>query len=200
MSATPVNYGKFSADFQKKLVGTHKDGQQLPVNGTIEVTRRCPLECAHCYNNLPMNDTNARRGELTFEEHCRLVDEIVEAGCFWLLYTGGEIFARRDFLDIYTYAKSKGLIITLFTNATMITEKIADYLVQYRPFSIEVTLYGRTKETYEQLTGIPGSYEKCLRGIELLRERKLPLKLKTVALTINKHEVYDMKRFALEEI
>jgi radical SAM protein with 4Fe4S-binding SPASM domain len=200
MSATPVSYGEFSIDFYKKLFGTSKNGQQLPSNGTIEITRRCPLECAHCYNNLPMNDTSARRGELTYEEHCRIVDEIVEAGCFWLLYTGGEIFARRDFLDIYTYAKSKGLIITLFTNATMITEKIADYLVQYPPVSIEVTLYGRTKETYEQLTGIPGSYEKCLRGIELLRERKLPLKLKTVALTINKHEVLDMQSFAEEEL
>ena len=45
--------------------------------------------------------------ELTTEEHRRIVDEIVEAGCLWLLYTGGEIFARRDFLDIYTYAKRR---------------------------------------------------------------------------------------------
>jgi radical SAM protein with 4Fe4S-binding SPASM domain len=66
------------------------------------------------------------------------------------------------------------------------------------PFVIEITLYGRTKAVYESLTGIPGSFEKCLRGIRLLLERKLPLKLKTVALTINKHEVLAMKRFAEE--
>lgn len=61
-----------------------------------------------------------------------------------------------------------------------------------------MTLYGRTKATYESLTGIPGSFEKCLRGIHLLLDRKLPLKLKTVALTINKHELRSMRQFAEE--
>jgi len=200
MSATTVNYGEFSLALHNKLVASRKDGQGIPSSGTIEVTRRCPLECAHCYNNLPMDDTAARHGELTYEEHCRIVDEITEAGCLWLLYTGGEIFARRDFLDIYSYARSKGLLITLFTNGTLVTEKIADRLVAERPFSIEITLYGHTKETYERLTGIPGSYEKCMRGIELLRERRLPLKLKTVAVTINKHEIWEMRRFVEDEL
>jgi radical SAM protein with 4Fe4S-binding SPASM domain len=145
-----------------------------------------------------MGDQGARLSELTYEEHCRILDEVTEAGCFWLLFTGGEIFARKDFLDIYTYAKKKGLLITLFTNGTLISPKIADYLVGHPPFSIEITLYGRTKQTYEQLTGIAGSYERCMRGIHLLLERKLPLKLKTVPLTINKHEVWEMERFADE--
>jgi MoaA/NifB/PqqE/SkfB family radical SAM enzyme len=109
-----------------------------------------------------MDDRQARRTELSYEEHCRILDEIADAGCLWLLYSGGEIFARGDFLEIYTYAKKKGLLITLFTNGTMITPKIADYLLEWRPFSIEVTLYGHTKGTYERLTGIPGSYEKCM--------------------------------------
>jgi len=169
---------------------------RIPLTGTIEVTRRCPLECLHCYNNLSMNDSEARSTELTHEEHCRLLDEITDAGCLWLLYTGGEIFARRDFLDIYTYAKRKGLLITLFTNGTLITPKIADCLVEWRPFSIEVTLYGRTRDTYERLTGIPGSYDRCMRGIDLLMERKLPLSLKSVAVTTNRHEVWEMKKYA----
>jgi radical SAM protein with 4Fe4S-binding SPASM domain len=147
-----------------------------------------------------MQDRVARESELSFEEHCRILDEITEAGCVWLLYTGGEIFARRDFLDIYTYAKRKGLIITLFTNGTMITPAIADHLAEWRPFAIEITLYGRSKETYERVTGIPGSYERCRRGIDLILERKLPLKLKTVGLTLNKHELRDMRRFAEEEL
>ena len=121
---------------------------------------------------------------------------LADAGCLWLLFTGGEIFARRDFLDIYTYAKKKGFLITLFTNGTLITPRIADYLVVWRPFAIEITLYGRTKDTYERLTGIPGSYDKCLRGIDLLLERGLPLALKTVAVTVNVHELRDMQQFA----
>jgi radical SAM protein with 4Fe4S-binding SPASM domain len=147
-----------------------------------------------------MGDQDARQREMTTDEHFRVLDELVEMGCFWLLYTGGEIFARKDFLEIYTYAKKKGFLITLFTNGTLITEKIADYLAEWQPFAIEITLYGRTKETYEALTQIPGSYERCLRGIRLLRERSLPLKLKTVATSVNKHEISAMRRFAEEEL
>ena len=174
-------------------------GRRAPLEVSVEVTRRCPLECRHCYNNLPMSDSAARASEMTLAEHISLLDELVQAGCLWLLYTGGEIFARKDFLDIYTEAKKRGFLITLFTNGTMINERIADYLSEWRPFAIEITLYGATRETYEALTRIPGSYDRCIRGIRLLLERGLPLKLKTVPTTINRHEVYEMKRMAEED-
>ena len=190
-----LSYGAFSAN-----VHQHQAGERVPLQVSIEVTRRCPLECLHCYNNLPMGDVEARQREMTKEEHFRVLDELVEMGCFWVLYTGGEIFARKDFLEIYTYAKKKGFLITLFTNGTMINETIADYLVEWPPFAIEITLYGRTRETYEALTAIPGSYDRCLRGVRLLKERGLPLKLKTVATSINKHEVMAMRRFAEDEL
>ncbi|MGB8458667.1 MAG: radical SAM protein [Candidatus Acidiferrum sp.] len=181
------------------LVHQRFQGKRAPLEVSIEVTRRCPLECLHCYNNLPMSDHGARAQELTFEEHCRLLDELVDAGCLWLLYTGGEIFARKDFLEIYTEAKKRGFLITLFTNGTMINARIADYLAEYRPFAIEITLYGATRETYEALTQIPGSYDRCMRGIRLLLERNLPLKLKTVPTTVNRHEIFEMKRLAEDE-
>lgn len=190
-----LSYGEFSADLHQRQAG-----ERVPLQVSIEVTRRCPLECLHCYNNLSMGDMEAKGRELTREEHFLLLDELVEMGCFWLLYTGGEIFARKDFLEIYTYAKKKGFLITLFTNGTMINEQIADYLVEWPPFAIEITLYGRTRETYEALTTIPGSYDRCLRGIRLLKQRALPLKLKTVATSINKHEVIAMRQFAEEEL
>jgi radical SAM protein with 4Fe4S-binding SPASM domain len=190
-----LSYGAFSAELHQRQAG-----KRSPMQVSIEVTRRCPLECQHCYNNLPMGDQDARNREMTREEHFRMLDELVEIGCFWLLYTGGEIFARKDFLEIYTYAKKKGFLVTLFTNGTLINEKIADYLVEWPPFGIEITLYGRTRETYEALTMIPGSYDRCLRGIKLLRERGLPLKLKTVATSINRHEITAMRQFAEEEL
>jgi radical SAM protein with 4Fe4S-binding SPASM domain len=186
-----VSYGTFSAHLHSAGFAAH-----TPLDGTIEMTHRCPLTCSHCYNNLPMSDAAAQRRELTRDEHFRIVDELAEAGCLWLLYTGGEIFARRDFLEIYTHARQSGILLTLFTNGTMITPRVADYLAEHRPFSMEITLYGHTRQTYEQLTGIPGSFDKCRRGIELLLERKLPLKLKTVAVSINCHEMWDMQKFA----
>lgn len=187
------SYSEFSQSIHSRLVSS-----RTPIEGTIEVTWRCPLKCVHCLNNLPMNHQGATRSELTCQEHYRILDELAEAGCLWLLYTGGEIFARADFLDIHTYAKKKGFLVTLFTNGTLVTPRIADGLAEWRPFAIEVTLYGRTRETYERLTGIPGSYDKCMRGLALLLERKLPLKLKTVAVSVNKHEVWDMRQYAQE--
>jgi radical SAM protein with 4Fe4S-binding SPASM domain len=186
-------YGDFS-------IIVHQEGAntRVPLNGTVEVTNRCPLACSHCYNNLPMNDLGARVRELSTAEHKRLLDELAEQGCLWLLLTGGEIFARRDFLEIYAYAKSKGFLITLFTNGTLITEKIADFLADMPPFTIEITLYGATRETYEKLTQVPGSYDKCLRGIDLLLERNLPLSLKTVAVSLTKHEIPAMKQMAAD--
>jgi len=133
---------------------------------------------------------------LTVDKHRRLLDEMAEAGCFWLLFTGGEPFLRPDFLEIYDLAKERGFLITLFTNGTTVTPEIADHLAERPPFRIEISVYGRTQEVYEAVTRTPGSYRKCMRGIELLRERKLPLALKTMALSVNRSEIPALKQFA----
>jgi len=183
-------------------LGVHQrlGGNRVPFSGTLELTQRCNNRCAHCYNNLSINDQDARQRELPYAEWCHIIDEIAAAGCLWLLVTGGEIFLRKDFLDIYTYAGQKGLLISLFTNGTLITPEIADHLVRQPPFSIEITLYGRTRQTYERVAGVAGSFERCMHGVRLLMERDLPLKLKTMALTLNKHEIREMKQFAEVEL
>src|SRR5437667_7741880 len=175
-SMETLSYSEFSRRVHREV-----NSARIPVNGTIELTNRCPLVCSHCYNNLPMNDAAARRAELSTEEHRRILDELGELGCLWLLYSGGEILARRDFLDIYAHAKRSGFLVTLFTNGILIDERMADRLADLPPFAIEITLYGRTRETYERLTRIPGSFDRCMRGVDLLLERNLPLKLKSVA-------------------
>ena len=188
-------YEDWSLEFHKQVVA-----QRAPLSGSIELTRRCNMKCTHCYNNLDTGHRETMLGELTYEEHCRILDEITDAGCLWLLYTGGEIFARPDFLDIYTYAKQKGLLLTLFTNGTLITPTIADYLTAWRPFSIEISIYGRDPDTHDRITGIPGSFERCMKSIRLIMERDLPLILKAMVLTLNKHEIWEIKRFVEEEL
>lgn len=186
-----ASYGAFSRRLHDRVAG-----RRIPITGSIEVTERCNLRCAHCYINRPVGDNYAKKSELSRQKLNNIIDQIVDEGCLWLLLTGGEPFIRPDFPDIYKYAKKKGLLVTLFTNGTTITPLIADDLVRWRPFCIEITLYGRTKEVYERVTGVPGSYERCIRGIELLLERKLPLKLKSMIMTLNVHEVWDMKAYA----
>ena len=191
----PTSYGEFA-----RALNARVGDRRWPASGTIEMTWRCNLACAHCYNNLPAGDVVARRAELTLEEHRRILDELADAGCLWLLYTGGEIFARRDFLDVYEYAKRKGFLVTLFTNGTEVTPRIADFLAEWRPFKIEITLYGGTPETCERFTRSSGSYKRCVRGIRLLADRGLPLSLKTVVTTINRAEFPAMRRFAEREV
>ncbi|MFC1514682.1 radical SAM protein [Candidatus Omnitrophota bacterium] len=166
------------------------DNARVPLNGIMELTYRCNLRCVHCYGtDYPITK------ELSFQEVCSVIDQITEAGCLFLLLTGGEPLIRKDFVDIYLYAKRKGLLVTVFTNGTLITPEIADLLAAYPPFTVEITLYGITEKTSAEVTGLPGSLERSLRGIELLRKRNVDLKLKAMVVTLNKHELWKIKEY-----
>jgi len=185
-----LSYSEFGEQLLSKI-----GDKRVPISGTMELTERCNLKCAHCYINLPANDQQAQTKELTYEQWCGIFDQIAEEGCFSLLLTGGEPLLRPDFLDIYAYAKRKGFLVTLFTNGTMLTPEIADVLQEWPPYLVEITLYGITPETYERVTGIPGSYQHCMRGIQLLRERDISFKLKMVVMTLNRHEFTAVKEY-----
>jgi radical SAM protein with 4Fe4S-binding SPASM domain len=182
------------SEFSRRL---HRQAaiRRIPVMGSLELTFRCNLRCSHCYVAHGRGGIPGRR-ELSSEEICQIVDQVVDEGCLWFLMTGGEPLYRGDFADIYAYARSKGLLVTLFTNGTLLTPRSADLLAEQRPFLVEITLYGATQATYEQITGVPGSYARCRRGIELLMERDIPLQLKTMVMTHNQHELADMRSFA----
>ncbi len=169
--------------------------QRLPLNGSMELNFRCNLRCQHCYAAYGHAGIPGKQ-ELSTLEIQRILDEVTDEGCLWMLLTGGEPLMRRDFKEIYLYAKRKGLLLTLFTNGTMITPEIADFLAEYRPFNLEITLYGLTQETYEKITGIPGSHKRCFQGIELLLERQIILGLKTIAMTLNQHEFEAIRDYA----
>lgn len=184
-----LGYGEFSQRLHARV-----HGQRIPISGSLELTFRCNLRCAHCY----LNSTHqaSQGNELTTREISGIVDQLVDEECLWLLLTGGEPLLRPDFRAIYLHAKRSGLLLTLFTNGTLITPQLADLLAEWRPFCVEITLYGRTQETYERITGIPGSHARCMQGIDLLLERNVPLKLKSVAITLNRHELEAMRDFA----
>lgn len=180
------------SDFNQRL----RSLGRAPLSVSVELTERCNLNCQHCYINLPASDAAARAQELSTAEVKRLLDELSAAGSLWLLLTGGEVMLRRDFEEIYLYARNLGFVMTIYTNGTIVTPKRAAFLAQYPPFLIEITLYGATAPTYEALTRVPGSFRKCMQGLELLAAQNLPVRLKTVVITINQHEVMEMKAIA----
>jgi radical SAM protein with 4Fe4S-binding SPASM domain len=171
---------------------------RVPLQGSFELTYRCNVACTHCWVNLPTGDRGARARELSTDEACRIVDEIAEAGGFWLLLTGGEVFVRPDFFEIYRHVKRRGLLPIVYTNGTMITEKVADQLAEFPPARVEISLYGVTRQTYRAVTGHDG-LDRCLRGIRLLLDRGLNLKLKSVVTTANYDEFVAIRDFVRRE-
>ncbi len=182
-----IGYEDFVNTFQANAQAKRK-----PVDGQWEITFRCNLRCVQCY---VVEDPTKK--ELTFQEITDILDQIHHEGCLWLCLTGGEPLVREDFLGIYTYAKNKGFLISLFTNGTLITPKIADYLREHPPFMIDITLNGITAETYERITRVPGSFQKCLEGVDLILKRNLPLTLKSNGMTLNRDEILKIKEYVM---
>lgn len=166
--------------------------ERIPLSGTLELTHRCNLNCIHCYCNEPAASPMAGQ-ELSCREWCAIIDQIAAAGCLWLLFTGGECLLRPDFPEIWVHAKERGLLLTLFTNATLITPTIADLLAQWPPYRVEVTLYGATPATSERVTRSRGGWEGCWQGVELLRQRGIRPVLKTMVLRQNVDELPAMR-------
>jgi radical SAM protein with 4Fe4S-binding SPASM domain len=164
-----------------------------PISGQIDLTYRCNLKCQHCFIAQEKD-----KKELTFEEVISIINKIHEAGCLWLSFSGGEVFLRKDFLDIYTYARKKGFLITILTNGTLITKTIADYLANLSPFCIDITLNGITEKVYEEVTQVKGSFAQVMQAIKLLKERNLPLTLKSNGMKINRDEILKIKQFSEE--
>jgi radical SAM protein with 4Fe4S-binding SPASM domain len=182
-----------SQEYKDFSLRIHENGQHTPLVTQFEITHRCNVRCRHCYI---VRDPS--KEELKTKDACRILDVLANEGCLWLCLTGGEPLVREDFLDIYSYAFKKGFVITLFTNATLFSEEIATCLKKFPPFCIEVTLNGATKKTYELISGVPGSFEKAMEGIERIRAHGLPLKIKTQALTLNIGELRALAMFCKE--
>jgi radical SAM protein with 4Fe4S-binding SPASM domain len=181
-------------EYLRQFARTAKRGR-VPLSGAIALTHRCNLECAHCYLTGGMRGAEKRARELDAGRVCSLIDEIADAGCLFLLLTGGEPMLRGDFADIYRHAKSRGLLTSVFTNGTLIDREIAQLFSEFPPRSVEISLYGATAETYEKVCGVRGSFAKCMRGVRHLLDRRIRVKLKSVVMTHNVHELP-----AIEEI
>ncbi len=163
--------------------------RRVPLDFYLEITARCNNDCRHCYINLPAGDLEAKRKELTLDEISDIADQAVALGALWCLLTGGEPLLRKDFADIYLMLRRKGLLVSFFTNACLVNEEHIALFKKYPPRDIEVTVYGVSEETYERVTRKPGSYAAFRRGLDLLLNSGLKVRLKAMALQSNVHEL-----------
>lgn len=158
--------------------------ERIPLCGSIDLTNRCNLECVHCYLRGRGDGEEMSTAEVT-----GYIDQAVDAGCLFLLLTGGEPLARKDFRKIYEHAKRAGLLVSIFTNGTLIDEKMADFLAGFPPHTVEISIYGSRPGVHDGITGVTGSFEQTMRGCRLLKERGIDVSLKTILMTLNRDEM-----------
>ena len=161
----------------------------------LELTARCNLNCRHCYINLPAGDKAAQARELSLEEINHIADQAPELGAMWCLLTGGEPLLRPDFEAIYMLLKRKGLLVSVFTNATAIKEEHIALFKKYPPRDIEITIYGASQESYERVTRRPGSFAAFERGLKALFDAGVRVRLKAMALRSNLEDMQAIAEF-----
>jgi radical SAM protein with 4Fe4S-binding SPASM domain len=178
-------------------IGLWKKRTPLLTYLDMELTERCNNDCIHCYINLPANDKNAKAKELSTKKIKAILEEAVSLGCLEARYTGGEPLLREDFEELYVFARKLGLKVIIFTNATLVSPRLAEIFSRIPPREkIEVTVYGMTKSSYEKTTRVPGSFEAAWRGIRLLQEKKIPFVAKGAFLPFNKDEIREFESWA----
>jgi radical SAM protein with 4Fe4S-binding SPASM domain len=142
-------------------------GRNIPLQAQIEVTGRCHLDCMHCYLDIKRPPKN----ELTLVEIERVLDELAAAGSMFLTITGGEIFLRRDILDIIAAAKQRHFAVR---DRAMVAKVAA-----LRPMAVEISVYGVHAHVHDRVTRRPGSLRKSLRAAVLLRQAGVPVAIKS---------------------
>jgi radical SAM protein with 4Fe4S-binding SPASM domain len=163
--------------------------RRVPLDFELELTARCNNNCRHCYINLPPNDRQAKAQELSLDEIAHIADQAVELGTMWVLITGGEPLLRHDFTEIYLILKRKGLLVSVFTNATLIRPEHIALFQKYPPRDIEVTIYGASQEVYERVSRVPGSFQAFQDGVKALFDAGIRVRFKAMALRSNLEEI-----------
>ena len=169
---------------------------RIPLSGSIDLTHRCNLNCIHCYLGDKAGAVRGSAREMDTGAWISVIDDITDAGCLFLLISGGEPLVRTDFEEIYSHAKRRGLLVTVFTNGTMMTDRLLDLFEDLPPHDLEISLYGASAETHEGITRSAGSFGRCMGGIRRLLDRKISFSLKTILMTCNRHELSAIREMA----
>ena len=144
---------------------------------------------------LSREEVQALGGLHTADEWIAVGQQMKEAGVLFLLLTGGEPLLFPDFKRLYLELRSMGFIITINTNGTLVDEEWADFFGRNKPRRVNITLYGANEEEYSRLCHYPAGFEKTVRGIRLLRQAGVDVK---ISCSVTKVNQYSLKQiFAL---
>jgi radical SAM protein with 4Fe4S-binding SPASM domain len=164
----------------------------IPLSVQLDLTYRCNERCIHCY--LDHDD----HGEMTTIEIKDLLDQLAEAGVFFLTISGGEILMRKDFFEILEYTRAKLFSVKLKTNAVLIREKEAQRIKSLGVESVQVSIYSHRPEVHDAVTKVPGSLERSLEAIRFLRTQGLHVIIANVLMRHNASDYPAVKALAAD--
>jgi len=164
----------------------------IPLSVQLDLTYRCNERCVHCY--LDHDD----HGEMTTAEIKDLLDQMADAGVFYLTISGGEILMRRDFFEILEHARLRTFCIKLKTNGVLIREKEAERLRALGVESVQISIYSHRPEVHDAITKMPGSFRQSIEAVRFLRQQGLLVTLATVLMVPNAADYKSVKALAAE--
>lgn len=164
----------------------------VPLNVHLDLTFRCNLRCIHCYL-----DHDGQR-ELSTRETRSFLEAAASAGALFLTVSGGEVFLRKDLLAVLEHARSLLFDVRLKTNGTLIRASHARRLSALGIQQVQVSIYSHRPEVHDAITQTPGSLERALAGIRLLRAQGVRVAVANVLMRQNARDYAGVKRLASE--
>lgn len=164
--------------------------KRIPLACHIDLTYKCNLNCIHCYvKKEPLKELDTKSVK-------EILNQLASAGTLNLVLSGGEIFLRQDLLEILKHAREKHFAIRILTNGTLIDEIIADKLADLYLDKIAISIFSMKPEIHDNITSTPGSLNKALNAIILLKERDLPIRINFTVLNKNFSELKKVYEFS----
>jgi radical SAM protein with 4Fe4S-binding SPASM domain len=151
----------------------------VPITVHLDLTYRCNERCVHCY--LDHDD----HGEMSLVEIRRVLEQVAEAGTFFLCLSGGEVFMRRDFFEILAYARQLMFSVKIKTNGVMIREPEARRIAELGVQDVQISIYSGDPEVHDGITKLPGSLRRSLDAIRLLKAYGVRVTIANVLMTAN---------------
>ena len=163
---------------QNKIIKKFSN-QNIPLVAFIELTNRCNLKCIHCMRS--KNDP----ADLSADLFKKTVSHLAQMGTLNLTLSGGEPLLHNEFFYFLTCAKEMGFNITIASNATCLSAEKILILKRFKPISIQISIYGATAYTHDNITRKKGSYKKTLDAIKLLHNAGISTLLRMIVMKEN---------------
>ncbi len=167
-----------------------------PISGTFELTARCNLSCKMCYIHNASCDHMLHSNELTTQQWIDIAEEAKNHGTLIVLLTGGEPMLRNDFCEIYRACAERGFLLTVNTNATLLTNEIFDLFREHPPLRINASLYGMNENIYKSMCGNGAAFHRATENLKRLREMGIAIQINFMSTPYNENEVEKVHQFS----